>query len=182
MGFLIYKRTAAGENLRFERVTPLKLSGADGLIARHVRALPAGETASWKLEAAALLKLAGYECDHFTVMFDMAGGDATAACLYGLKRIHGSCRDTSTNLALDFNVMVDQETGDDAVEFARSFVVPLKQTPKRLGEMLALSGGPGGGDWKWTASGVNLGATVVQPRSHAPASLVPTAPAAAAPQ
>jgi hypothetical protein len=31
-----------------------------------------------------------------------------------------------------------------------------------LGEMLALTGGPGGGDWKWDATSLQLGATVVQ--------------------
>jgi hypothetical protein len=35
--------------------------------------------------------------------------------------------------------------------------------PKKLGEMLSLTGGPGGGDWKWGEAALQIGATVVQP-------------------
>ena len=59
MAFLIYKKTDAGTNIRYERIKPLKLGGSDGLIARHVKSLPADQTASWKLDAAGLLRLAG---------------------------------------------------------------------------------------------------------------------------
>lgn len=34
---------------------------------------------------------------------------------------------------------------------------------KRLREILQLSGGPDGGDWKWETPAMNLGATVVSP-------------------
>ena len=44
MAFLIYKKTDAGTNIRYERIKPLKLGGSDGLIARHVKSLPADQT------------------------------------------------------------------------------------------------------------------------------------------
>jgi hypothetical protein len=169
MAFLIYKKTITEENLRFERVTPLKLSGTDGLIARHVRTLPADETSSWKLETAALLKLAGCEGGEFCVLFDMTGGDGATVCFYELTRIHGSCRDTSTNLALDFNVVLDRELDESKPDFGAVFEAPVAAAPKKLGEMLAVTGGPGGGDWKWGNSAVQLGATVFQPQyGHRP--------------
>jgi hypothetical protein len=94
------------------------------------------------------------------VLFDASGRDATAVCFYELTRLHGSCRDTSTNLALDFNVVLDQEL--NGTDFAVAFEAPLAAKPKKLREMLALTGGPCGGDWKWGQSGLQIGATVVQ--------------------
>jgi hypothetical protein len=165
MGFLIYKKTNAGNNVRYERVRPLRLGGADGSIARHVKSLAAERSASWKLEVAGLLRLAGDAGENLAVLFDSASGDTAAVCFYELTRIHGSCRDTSTNLALDFNVVLDRELPEFKPDFAAAFETPLVATPKKLSEMLALTGGPGGGDWKWGSSALQIGATVVQPHS-----------------
>jgi len=164
MAFLIYKKTAGGETIRYEKIRPLKLGGRDGLIAQHVKTLTAAETQSWKVDATTLLKLAGFApaSENLTVLFDVAGRDATNVCLYELSRIHGSCRETSTQLALDFSVVVDREIDDGAAEFAKMFEVTPSATPKLLGETLSLTGGPGGGDWKWGASALQIGATVVQ--------------------
>jgi hypothetical protein len=164
MAFLIYKKTAGGQTVRYEKIKPLKLGGRDGLIAQHVKTLAADETQSWKLGVSALLKLAGAAPPdgELAVLFDVTARDATNVCLYELVRIHGSSRDTSTQLALDFSVVVDQETGDNAAEFAGKFEVTPPARPKLLGETLALSGGPGGGDWKWAGTSLQLGATVVQ--------------------
>lgn len=168
MAFLIYKKTEAGTDVRYEQVQPLKLGGRDGSIARHVRSLPAEQSASWKLDVATLLKQAGCEGDHFTVLFNAAGGDTTAACFYELTRIHGSCRDTTTNMALDFNVVLDRKLAESRPDFAAAFDAPLAATPKQLSEMLALTGGPDGGDWKWGSSALQIGATVVQPHHAGP--------------
>jgi hypothetical protein len=170
MAFLIYKKTADGKIVRYEKIKPLKLSGRDGLIARHVQTLSDAKTQSWQLDAAALLKLAGItpSSDGLAVLFDVTGRDATSVCLYELARIHGSCRDTSTQLALDFSVVVDREIGGNATEFAGNFEMTPPAQPKLLGEMLALTGGPAGGDWKWDATSLQLGATVVQPHHIGP--------------
>ncbi len=164
MAFLIYKKTNCGESVRYEKVQPLKLGGRDGIIARHVKTLADADSRSWKLVTPALLKLAGIgpAGNELAVLFDVTGRDATSVCLYELTRIHGSCRDTSTQLAMDFAVVIDQEIGDDAAEFVKAFEVTPPAKPKLLGETLALSGGPGGGDWKWGVPPLQLGATVVQ--------------------
>jgi hypothetical protein len=166
MAFLIYKKSAAGKSIRYQRIQPLKLGGSDGLIARHVKSLPADQTTSWKLEAAALPTLAGVAGENLGVLFDNASGDATAVCFYELTRIHGSCRETNTNLALDFNVVLDRELDELKPEFVAAFEAPLAEKPKKLGEMLSLTGGPGGGDWRWGNPALQIGATVVQ--SHRP--------------
>jgi hypothetical protein len=164
MAFLIYKKTDAGETVRYEKIKALKLGGRDGLVAQHVKTLTEDETRSWKLDAASLLKLAGFAPagDGLAVLFDINGRDSTAVCLYELSRIHGSSRDTSTQLALDFAVVIDQEIGEGAADYARQFEVAPPAKPKLLGETLALTGGPGGGDWKWAGTSLQLGATVVQ--------------------
>jgi len=165
MAFLTYKKTVTGSSVRYEQLKPLKLGGRDGPIAKHVKTLSDEDARSWKLEAAALLKLAGLETDaNTTVLFDVAGHDSTSVCLYELVKIHGSCRDTSTQLALDMTVVVDKEIGDDAAAYAKNFEIPVPERPRQLGETLALSGGPGGGDWKWGTPPMQLGATIVQPQ------------------
>jgi hypothetical protein len=170
MAFLIYKKIANGKTVCYEKVKPLKLSGRDGLIARHVQTLSDPETQSWKLDVAALLKLVGIApaSDALAVLFDVAGRDATSVCLYELARIHGSCCDNSTQLALDFSVVIDREIDGNAAEFAGKFEITRPAKPKFFGEMLALTGGPGGGDWKWDATSLQLGATVVQPHHTGP--------------
>jgi hypothetical protein len=163
MAFLIYKKTDAGENIRYERVRPLRLAGPDGLVARHVKSLTGEQNTSWKLDTAALLKLAGCGDGHCTVLFDAGGGDTTAVCFYELTCLHGSCRDTDTNLALDFNIVLDCEKSGYQPDPGAAFEVPRTVTPKKLSEMLALTGGPGGGNWKWSTSTLQIGATVVLP-------------------
>jgi hypothetical protein len=164
MAFLIYKKIAGGETVRYEKIQPLKLGGRSGLLAQHVKTLTGDETRSWKLDVPSLLKLAGSAPagGELAVLFDATARGATSVCLYELARIHGSCRDTSTQLALDFSVVVDREVGDEAPEFTEAFEVTPPAKPKLLGETLALSGGPGGGDWKWAGTSLQLGATVVQ--------------------
>jgi hypothetical protein len=168
MAFLIYKKYGNAETIRYEQLKPLKLGGREGLIAKHVKTLSDEQARSWKLSATGLLKLAGHAgaVDELTVLFDVAGQDATSVCLYELTRIHGSCRDTSTQLALDMAVVVDKEIGDDAAAYAKGFEIPVPEKPRLLGETLALTGGPGGGDWKWGTPPLQLGATVVQAHHH----------------
>ncbi|HEX9046327.1 MAG TPA: hypothetical protein VF988_04815 [Verrucomicrobiae bacterium] len=168
MAFLIYKKTKAGNKATYEQIKPLKLGGRDGLMARHIKALPSAEHRSWQLDAAGLLKLAGIDvvAENITIVFDVAGQDATSVCLYELVKIHGSCRDYSTQLALDFAVLVDREIGDDAAAYLRKFELEIPAKPRLLGETLSLSGGPGGGDWKWGTPPMQLGATVVHGSSH----------------
>ncbi len=163
MAFLIYKKSAGGAGIRYERLGPLKLGGRDGLIAGHVKSLPGSETGSWSLTPATMLQRAGFASDNgeLTILFDATGRDATSVCLYELIRIHGSCRESSTQLALDFNILVDQNFSGNLAEYSRQFEILAGHKPKVLGETLALSGGPSGGDWKWTASAMNLGVTVV---------------------
>jgi len=164
MAFLIYKKTAADGNASYEQLKPLKLGGRDGLLARHIQALPAADLRSWKLDTSALLRVAGEDpaVGNITVLFDVTGRNSTSVCLYELVKVHGSCRDTSTQLALDFVVVLDQEIGDGAPAYARKFKVEIPARPRLLGETLSLSGGPGGGDWKWGTPPMQLGATVVR--------------------
>jgi hypothetical protein len=164
MAFQIYKKTDTGKNIRYERIKPLKLGGPDGLVARHVKSLPAGQTESWKLDAAGLLKLAGAAGENLGVLFETSGGKTKVFCFYELTRLHGSCRDTNTNLALDLNIVIDQEFDEFNTNSASSFEAPLAAKPKKLGELLVLTGGPCGGDWRWDQPGLQIGATVVQPR------------------
>jgi len=161
MAFLTYKKTVSGSTIRYEQLTPLKLGGRTGLIAQHVKTLSDESARSWQINTAALLKLAGNTAADVTVLFDVTGKDSTSVCLYELVKIHGSCRDTSTQLALDMAVVLDQEIGDDAAQYAKSFEIPVPEKPRQLGETLSLSGGPGGGDWKWGTPPMQLGATVV---------------------
>jgi hypothetical protein len=162
MAFLTYKKTVADGNVSYQHLKSLKFGGRDGLIAKHVKALPDETHASWQLSTAELLQLAGQaEPETTAVLFDVTGEDSTSVCLYELVKVHGSCRDTSTQLALDFTVVIDQEIGDDAAAYAKKFTVPVTDKPRRLGETLSLSGGPGGGDWKWGSPPMQLGATIV---------------------
>ena len=168
MAFLVYKKSTDEPNVRYERVKPLKLAGATGLIARHVKSLQGEDIESWQLETPALLELAGANDGQATVLFDVAGPDASSVCLYELVRVCGSCRDTVTNLVLDFRIVLDANSDGLDPDFADDFEVPRVANPKRIVETLALTGGSGGGDWKWSKPAMQIGATVAQPHHSGP--------------
>ncbi len=161
MAFLVYRVTPRDEHVRYERFKPLRLGGPRGLIAQHVKRLPEWEAPSWTLDSTALL--AGFTAEDGTLalVFDATGRDTTAVCLYELRRIHGSCRDTSTQLALDFSILVDGEISGDSARFVQQFDVRLSAPRPLICEVLTLTGGPSGGDWKWAEPPLRLGATVV---------------------
>ncbi len=135
----------------------------DAACLHHVKTLSEAGMACWQLDDASLLTLDGVASDagEQVVLFEVDTGSG-CACLYPLECIHGSCRELSTQLALDFTVILDQAVDGDPAEFVKSFEVPLVRQRRRLCETLALSGGPAGGDWRWGQSALSLGATVVQ--------------------
>lgn len=161
MGFLIYRKTVHGATATYEQLHRLRFGGRDGLIAKHVRTLSEGSLRSWKIDTASVLQLAGEADPEGTILFDVTGPESTSVCLYELIKVHGSCRDTSTQLALDFAVVMDQEIDGDTRAYARKFEAPAPEKPRLLGETLSLSGGPGGGDWKWGTPPLQIGATIV---------------------
>jgi len=165
MAFLIYSKTVTGDKIRYERIKSIRLAGPEGLIARHVRSLPTEQCVAWKLDADALHRLAGAAGENIALLFDATTTDANTVCLYELTCLHGSCEDTSTNLALDFNIVVDRDLAGFLPGSTALFEAPPTETPKLLREILALTGGPRGGDWRWGASSMQLGATVVAAHS-----------------
>jgi len=163
MAFHIYRRTARESAVVYERIKPLKLSGASGPIAKHVKTLDDDALRQWRLGPAELLTLAepALAGPDLTVLFDVSIPGASVVSLYEVRQICGSCRDSSTDIALDLAILVDRDLGAGAAEFAQKFEIPAGQKLRRFSETLSLSGGPGGGDWKWGAPKMQLGATVV---------------------
>jgi hypothetical protein len=121
----------------------------------------------WELDPLTLVQLAGVSAneDALALLFEVAGGQPGAVCLYRLHRLCGVARDRMTHLSLDFEVLVDQVVSEPAEEFNRAFSLPANQRGKRLREILQLSGGPGGGDWRWETPAMKLGVTLVSASS-----------------
>jgi len=172
MPFLIYKRLPSGDSIRYERQQTFKVGGATGPIARFLKTLK-GDAAekSWELEPLTLVQFAGITAngDELAVLFEVKAGTPDAVCLYQLHRLCGVARDRKTNLSLDFEVLVDEVVSTPPEEFKRAFTIPAAKSGKCLREVLQLSGGPGGGDWKWENPAMNLGATLVGPAPRAQA-------------
>lgn len=166
MSFHIYSRAAEGNCVRYVHQQPLRLGGPAGPIARHVRTFPDENSAlGWELDVPALIKLAGVVTNgtDLTVLFDVSSSENNTVCLYRLQRIGGSARNRNTHLSLAFEVLIDERVPVSATQFKASFTMHASKTPRLLREILQLSGGPGGGDWKWEAPAMNLGATLVCP-------------------
>jgi hypothetical protein len=163
MAFWIYSKSVTDDNVRYERLKALRLGGPGGIIAQHVKRLPEVETSSWRLEACTLLTWVGFPArdEDYKVLFDAAPLSSASVCLYELLRIHGSCRNSSTQLALDFSILLDQEVRANAPDFARCFDLSRSHVRRLLSEVLTLTGGPTGGDWRWAAPAMQLGATIV---------------------
>jgi hypothetical protein len=119
----------------------------------------------WELDSPTLVQLAGVSVngDPFAVLFEVTGGETGAVSLYRLHRLCGVARDRMTHLSLDFEVLVDEMINAPPDDFKRAFTLPSNFRGKCLREILQLSGGPGGGDWKWEAPAMKLGATLVRP-------------------
>jgi len=170
MPFLLYRLQPSPRAVHYTRLHPLKLGGPLGPIARFVESLE-GEAAErgWVLPPQMLaLETHGLpDSENIAVLFELSGGQPGAVCLYRLHRVNGVSRDRTTHLSLDFEVLVDEVVSASADEFKRSFALPAHRAGKRLREILQLSGGPGGGDWRWEPPAMNLGATLVDPANLA---------------
>ncbi len=170
MPFLLYRLQPSPGAVRFDRLHPLKLGGPSGPIARFVGSLQAeAAERGWDLPLQTLT-LEGQclpDSDNVAVLFELSGGQPGAVCLYRLHRVNGVSRDRTTHLSLDFEVLVDEVVGTSMDGFKRSFALPAEPAGKRLREILQLSGGPGGGDWRWEPPAMNLGATLVGPANLA---------------
>jgi hypothetical protein len=164
MSFVLYKHQTSGDTIHYERFQPIKVGGTSGPLARHVRWLPGDAVdKGWEIDPARLVRLAGIADEGLAVLFEVNSGQAGAVCLYRLHRVCGVARDRKTHLSLDFEVLVDQVVSVPPDEFKRSFSLPAVQIGKRLCEVLQLGGGPDGGDWRWEAPAMKLGATLVGP-------------------
>lgn len=166
MPFLIYRRQASGADLIYDQPRLVKLGGTSGPIARFVQTLKGDKAESgWELDAAALAQLAGVSDDDgkCAVLFEVASVKSDGVCLYELKQLCGVARDRRTHLSLDFEVLVDEVVDVPPDDFRHAFTIPGAKPKKRLREILQLSGGPDGGDWKWETPAMNLGATLVGP-------------------
>jgi hypothetical protein len=151
----------------YERLKPFRLTGPDGPIAAHVMGLPAEDAyGGWKLDAGEFLGRAGVTCEDGqpALVMDMGESRPGEVCLYELRRISGACREKTTNLAFEFQVLVDDVVKTPAARFKTAFDVASDRPCKIIQETLALNGGPSGGAWKWDAPAMNIGATVVAPR------------------
>lgn len=162
MGFMIYRCRPAEDLLRYEQIKTLSLGGANGAIARFIRNSPRERLAgNWKMTPEELVEFSGSPgigCE-LAVLLDMAPRDPSAVCLYQLQEIRGVCQPQSTQLALDFTVLLDHPVAARAGEYKISFTIPAVWPQKRLLEILVLNGGLEGGDWTWGTPAMNLGAT-----------------------
>jgi hypothetical protein len=168
MSFIIYKYSAGGKEIHYERLQTIRLSGPNGAIARFVRSLPGDTTdQSWELSPLDLTRLADVASagDRLEVLFEASAETDDAVCLYRVRRICGVVRGGKTHLSLDLEVLVDQQVGASAEEFRRAFARPANFSGRRFREMLQLGGGLEGGLWKWETPILNLGATLVGPSS-----------------
>lgn len=157
MAFLFYRKRSTGDVFRYEMLQRLKLNGKDGPVARFV-AMLVGEQIEegWELKVATLAQLAGMSAtEEVAVLFDIGGNGVI--CLYELRKITGLLRSGKINLALDFEVLVDEPMGNAPAEFKQAFDMPKTKPRKRLREILVLNPD----DWKWEKPALNLGATLV---------------------
>lgn len=135
-------------------IRPLRLGGADGLIAKHVKSLGSASESTWNLTEPTLLKSSGGQsgCD---AVFFRPGGEADGLIeIYRVEAVQGICSGDRTDLVFSFAPLLMREVGAGAWD--------IEEMAKRvLCESLSLSGGPSGGRWLWTDSPMSLGATVV---------------------
>lgn len=172
MPFIVYKYHVKDSTIYFERLRAIGLSGPQGAVAKFVKSLPADEVEEgWQMAPDTLIRLGGVSDTegNMAVLFEVSTGDPNSLCLYRLHRLCGLTRDLKTHLSLEFEVLLDESVGMEASDLRRAFSRPTQPPGKRLCEVLQLGGGLGGGQWKWEAPAMNLGATLVNP-PHAGAS------------
>lgn len=157
MAFHFYRKRSAGEIFRYEFFQPLKLNGKDGPVARFIASLVGKQLdEGWELKVSTLAQLAGLPAaEEVTVLFDIGGNGVI--CIYELRQITGLLRSGKVNLALDFDVLVDEPIGKAPAEYKQAFDLPKIAPKKRLREILVLNTD----DWKWDKPALNLGATLV---------------------
>jgi hypothetical protein len=166
MSFHIYIKQAGEVTVRYEQLRSIKLSGPDGPVARCLKSL-SGESvgAAWTLSIPTLLREAGFgaNTNEFSILFDVSTRERASVCLYELRRINGLSAAMTTQLALEFLVLVDEPVDTDTRQFKSVLKLPAVGNYRVLTEVLELSGGFGGGDWRWVKTKMQLGAARTKP-------------------
>lgn len=158
MGFHLYKFENKNGSADFVYKKALKLSGADGLVAKQVAGMPVkDESVLWNITGKQLVG----DMDEGVVIFDSCPSDSDKVVLYQLMRISGESFPEKTEILLHFKILVNKQTQGKAKEIKQSFSISAEDKTPELHEAIVLTGGYEGGEWKWAAPDMNIGAAVV---------------------
>ncbi len=166
MPFQCYEATAAGTGeWLLQLPLPLRLAGADGIIARHVRStLPASDGQSWTLledDVQDLMIPAPPPPDppaarHRWMVF--AQNEGGSLRLSRVERIRG-LSDRQTELLFTLSPLITKSVSPDRTRC----VVHQPASARQWSEELALDGGVSNmaGPWTWCSRELNIGAAVI---------------------
>jgi hypothetical protein len=135
---------------------PLRLGGAEGIIARYVASLGAAAEAPWQISESAAVEMAGGKGGSDLMFFlpiQTPRSDGHME-IHRLQSLHGVCTSDRTDLVCHLMPLVMRDAGGGAKEIEAS-------GQRVICESLSLAAGTTRGRWVWTDSPMTLGAMVV---------------------
>jgi len=140
---------------RLTHPEPIRLSGRQGLVARHLCALNPAETARWSLADTDWLRFVAAEpADSRWIVFEQCEEDHL--CLSRVLRINGLVSGGQTELLLTLSPL-------EVVTTVPGLIVSVPARGRAWSEELALDGAPDrpSAPWSWCERALHVGAAVL---------------------
>lgn len=156
MGFTLYKAGTSGNWLRADT---LKLSGKDGLIAKHVKEQGNAIEQTWQLSSRELKTMVGG-----SIFFEHKDGKGHLVAVSFLHSLIGRTGGDRTDLTLHM-IKILEKLNISTEELALTGVKIEEGKGDQQFLSLTLNGGTSGGNWKWMETPIALNAAAASPKT-----------------
>ncbi len=159
MSFLIYHC----DGVRYARVDSIKLTGADGVLARFLMQNSHVETPfAWQLSDADIIQLARPDLNptEHRLILDMMPGDSHEISLYHVTYLQGSSELDESDVVLASRILFQATEPGAAVALKRAFTLDKPESSRQMLEAMRLTGGTLRGKYFWAKPKMDIGAAV----------------------
>lgn len=148
---------------RCVRVDPVRLTGNDGVLARHLTGHKEADTPyAWRLGNEELIRLVDPSLDPLSniIVLDLLPESFFEACLYQVTTIQGCSEIDSSDVVLACQVLYQGEIDQHSETFKRDFEAQPPGAHRQLLEAMRLTGGTSEGNYFWSSPKMDIGAAV----------------------
>lgn len=159
MAFFIYSKSGNS----YTQVSPVKLTGKQGLLAQYLQAHADQETPfAWRIGLEELLTLLDPSLDPeaHELVFDMIPEGLTEVCLYRVVLLRGVSDFDESDMVMSCRILEQGSVQSTAYEFKKQFTLRGGASPRQIVEAFHLTGGVATGTYYWGKPKMDIGAAI----------------------